>query len=51
MGATDSAIARLEDAYRIRQETLISSLRDPIFEPLRSDPRYQDLLRRMRLQP
>jgi hypothetical protein len=51
MGATDSAIARLEDAYRIRQVSMVYTLRDPVFEPLRSDPRYQDLLRRMRLQP
>ncbi len=51
VGAVDSAFARLEDAYQIRSETLIFDLRAPNFEPVRSDPRYADLLRRLRLEP
>ncbi|MEE8116341.1 MAG: tetratricopeptide repeat protein [Gemmatimonadales bacterium] len=51
VGAVDSAFARLEDAYQIRSETLIFDLRAPNFEAVQSDPRYADLLRRLRLEP
>ena len=50
-GQSDQAIAALEDAFRERS-TLLGYLKmDPRFDPVRSDPRFQDLLRRIGLQP
>lgn len=43
----DKAIVFLNDAYRIRSSNLSSLLVDPMFDPLRSDPRFQELLRKM----
>ena len=53
LGEKDRAIEWLENSYDDR--SLTSSCRriklDPEFDPLRSDARFQDLLRRMNLQP
>ncbi|MBV8476172.1 MAG: protein kinase [Acidobacteria bacterium] len=49
LGENDRAIAALEAAYGERS-TLLGYLKmDPRFAPLRSDSRFQDLLRRIRL--
>jgi hypothetical protein len=47
-GDYDRAIDWLEEGYEVRDRGLpyISS---PLYDPLRSDPRFQDLLRRMNL--
>jgi TolB-like protein/Flp pilus assembly protein TadD len=45
----DQAIAYLEKAYAQREQGLAVMKREPLFDPLRSDPRFQDLLRRMNL--
>ena len=45
----DKALAWLEKGYEDRAMGVIKT--NPIFDPLRSDPRFQDLLRRMNLQP
>jgi hypothetical protein len=53
LGEKDKAFEWLEKAYANRTlgGPLVSIKVDPIFDPLRSDPRYADLLRRMNLQP
>jgi serine/threonine protein kinase/tetratricopeptide (TPR) repeat protein len=49
LGQDRQAMAALEDAYHERS-TLLGYLKmDPRFDPLRSDPRFQDLLSRIRL--
>ncbi len=49
LGDKDQAFAWLERAYRERTSRLPWIKVDPRFDPLRSDPRFQDLLRRMNL--
>ncbi len=53
LGENDKAFEWLEKAYEDRSlGGPLSSIKvDPFFDPLRSDPRFQDLLRRMNLQP
>jgi len=53
LGKKDKAFAYLEKSYEDRsiQFGFGSINVDPTFDPLRSDPRFQDLLRRMNLQP
>jgi serine/threonine protein kinase/tetratricopeptide (TPR) repeat protein len=49
LGEKDKAFEWLEKGY---EERFIVSMKvDPVYDPLRSDPRFADLLRRMNLQP
>lgn len=50
VGMPDSAFQWLERAYAVRQSDLSSILVDPMIDPLMSDPRYPDLVRRVGLQ-
>ncbi|MEW6128954.1 MAG: protein kinase [Acidobacteriota bacterium] len=49
LGETEKAIEWLEKAYEERNEYLSYVKADPRFDPLRTDPRFQDILRRMSL--
>ncbi|MFL6209565.1 MAG: protein kinase domain-containing protein [Pyrinomonadaceae bacterium] len=51
LGEREQALAWLRQAYEERFGGLLLLKADPIFDSLRSDPRYQDLLRRMNLTP
>jgi serine/threonine protein kinase/Tfp pilus assembly protein PilF len=51
LGETDEAFKFLEEAYESRDEELLFMLGDPRLDPLRSDPRFDDILRRMRFPP
>jgi TolB-like protein/DNA-binding winged helix-turn-helix (wHTH) protein/Tfp pilus assembly protein PilF len=48
-GDNDQAFADLEEAYAEHSNLMTTLLVDPIFDPLRGDPRFQDLLRRVGL--
>ena len=49
MGDSDRAIAWLEKAYAQHSGGLVLLKVDPAYDPLRGDPRFQDLLRRVGL--
>jgi hypothetical protein len=49
MGNNDQAIASLEKAYAQHSNGLIVLNVDPAYDPLRGDPRFQNLLRRVGL--
>ena len=49
IGEKDKAFHWLEKAFEEREGALVYLSVNPIFDPLRSDPRYKDLARRMGL--
>src|SRR6266567_2651942 len=49
LGENDKALAWLEKAYDDHSTEMIYFKVDPLLAPLHSDPRYQNLLRRMKL--
>jgi tetratricopeptide (TPR) repeat protein len=51
LGEKDKAFEWLEKGYEERSLAFGDIKVDPAFDPLRSDPRFADLLRRMNLQP
>jgi tetratricopeptide (TPR) repeat protein len=51
LGQKEQALTWLERAYEQRNSSEIFYLKiEPVWDPLRDDPRFQDLLRRMNLQ-
>jgi len=51
MGNGDLALSSLEQAYEQHSSGLTALKVDPVYDPLRTDPRFQDLLRRVGLAP
>jgi Tfp pilus assembly protein PilF len=51
LGDRDRAFRWLEAAYERRDNTLLSLATSPVLGPLRSDPRFSDLLRRLHFTP
>ena len=49
LGDADAAFAELERAYQERRGWMVYLRVEPILDPLRADPRFADLLARMRL--
>ena len=47
LGENDAAFESLEKGYQRREESLLSLKVDPKMDPLRSDPRFSALLRRI----
>lgn len=50
LGEKEQALAWLEKTYQDRSSDLIWLKVEPLFDALRSEPRFQDLLRRVGLQ-
>ena len=46
-GDTDEAFAWLEEGYRRREPLMLNVKGQPSFDPLRADPRFDDLVRRI----
>jgi TolB-like protein/Tfp pilus assembly protein PilF len=51
LGAKELALAALQKAYEARDDNLLLLKVDPFYDDLRSDPRFLDLLRRLKLAP
>lgn len=49
LGVKERAFAWLEKAYQERRDRMVALDVDPLLDPLRADPRFQDLLRRVGL--
>ncbi len=47
IGETEEAMTWLERAYEEREPLLVNAKTEPRLDPLRSDPRFPDLLRRI----
>ena len=47
LGENDKALELLEEGYEIGDANMVLVKVNPDFDPLRDDPRFQDLLRRM----
>ncbi len=49
LGDKDQAFACLDKAYELRDSRIVFIKVDPLFDPLRDDPRFKNLLRRIGL--
>ena len=51
LGDRDKAIEWLRTSYRERDNWMVQLKVDPVMDPLRKDPRFQELMRKMQLSP
>jgi hypothetical protein len=51
LGDKDGAIEALERTYETHDTAIVSLNSSPIWDPLRADPRFVDLMRRVHLAP
>jgi hypothetical protein len=51
LGDRDQAVKWLGKSYEGHDNWLAQLQVDPVMDPLRSDPRFQELMRKMRLSP
>jgi hypothetical protein len=51
LGNKEQALASIDEAYKQHEWGMLLLKADPRFDPLRSDPHFQDLLRRMNFPP
>lgn len=51
LGKRDQAFAALEQAFEARDPALVRLTIEPLYDGLRSDPRYTELVRRIKLTP
>jgi tetratricopeptide (TPR) repeat protein len=51
LGNKEQALALLDEAYEQHEWRMLLLKAEPLYDPLRSDPRFQDLLRRMNFPP
>lgn len=51
LGEKDKAFAHLEKVFEMRDPTIIQFKIEPLYDNLRDDPRYVELLRKINLQP
>jgi len=49
LGEKDQAFAWLQKAFEVHDGSMVVIQAEPMLDDLRSDPRYAELLRRMRL--
>ena len=47
LGENDEALTKLEQAYAERSFLMVTANADPELDSLRSEPRFQELIRRM----
>jgi Flp pilus assembly protein TadD len=51
LGQKDQAFDWLEKAYDDRSDWMVLLQTDPVFDPIRSDPRFRNLLHKVGVQP
>jgi hypothetical protein len=47
LGDKERVFEFLERAYEVHSDRLLDLQTDPVFDPLRSDPRFSNLMRRL----